>query len=189
VKSVSRFTFLKRAGSVALVVSGAGAVAQLGRAGSGDARPPTPQFYGIVTDGTGDGLLVRPPHTPASASPAWTLVAAPGALVWHLDGASLSDFSPGEEVIAFGNWVSPTEFQASRVAVMLYPLSGRVQGRSGSQLVTSKGTLDLSHLRPGQAALQRLSPGQSFDASGLRNIDTGQFHVFDLAIESAGNAG
>lgn len=178
---VSRFTFLKSAAAMGAAASGAGFFAKIGRGGGGQGPPKAPDFYGIVTASEDGRLSVRRPHTPLGTRPTWSVEPAPNASVWRLRDASVGDFQPGEEVIAFGSWSAPSTFLASEISAMLYAVTGRVNAHGIP--VAAGGTVDLGHVAP--TGRRQLRPGDSFSASVIRNVDTGVMAAFEIADSPA----
>jgi hypothetical protein len=117
-------------------------------------------------------------------------LAAPGALVWRLGPASLRDFEPGEQIIAFGDWRDSSTFVGTDVEPLLYPLRGEISSRDGSDVATTSGDFEISRARPYAGAggvnpgphFEAVAPRASIDALVLRNIDTGRALAYEVEV-------
>jgi hypothetical protein len=177
---VSRSGFLKNAIAGGVVAAGASVVTRPAHAARDAGPPPVPDFFGIVTNVERQQLTVRPPHTTQAARAEWKLRATPGAVVWRLRRSRLAAFQPGEQVLAFGDWLDSTTFKAVEVTIPIDAVEGTVLAQDGHTVLTDAGRLDLDEAAPGAAPSVR--PGDRVSASVLQNVDTGVNYVFRLSV-------
>ena len=149
---------------------------------SADAGELPAQLNGDVVRADDSGLLIMTNYSEISVR------AGSECIIWKDHPAGLTDFVPGDHVVASGQWDGST-FLASQIEILGYVVEARVERRRGDALETDRGVVFISSSTKASDAFgatprnpSEISPGMRVVAEGRIDPDSNDLIAWTIGV-------